>query len=319
MTPRQRLNPAVIANQVLPLLFVILYSSGYVASKIGIAYTDPFTFQTLRLATPVPLFLGIIFLTKAKWHNKPIEVFHICVTGILIHGFCFTGMLVAYEWGMDVGTVGLIMALHPALASVGAIAFLGERFSFKLILGLLLGTIGVLLVVNQKASFDSNSYSGVLLTVLCLLSMVAGVLYQKRFVAHMNLMTGSLIQHLSALIPVFGLMIAFETMTINWSASLIGSILWLGIVLSMGSWILFFILIRSADVSRSQSYFFLGPPTTVLLAWIFFDEQFGSYFLLSLSLIVAGILIVTKHTAPKVGENQKSEQGLTTGSAERVT
>ncbi|WP_057462481.1 DMT family transporter [Pseudovibrio sp. POLY-S9] len=310
MPPRQRPNPAVIANQVLPLLFVILYSSGYVASKIGIAYTDPFTFQTLRLAAPVPLFLSIIFLIKAEWHNKPIEVFHVCVTGILIHGFCFTGMLIAYEWGMDVGTVGLIMALHPALASVGAIAFLGERFSFKLIFGLLLGTIGVLLVVNQKANLDNNTYSGVLLTVLCLFSMVAGVLYQKRFIAHMNLMTGSLIQHLSALIPVFGLMLAFEPMVINWSVPLLGSLLWLGIVISLGSWVLFYILIRSGDVSRSQSYFFLGPPTTVLLAWIFFDEGFGSYFMFNLSLIVVGILIVTRHKAPKVVESQTPEESM---------
>ncbi len=305
-----RQNLAVIANQLLPLMFVILYSSGYVASKIGIAYTDPFTFQSLRLATPIPLFLGVIFLIKAEWSKNPVEVFHICVIGILIHGFCFTGMLIAYEWGMDVGTVGLIMALHPAFASVCAIVFLGEKFSFKLIFGLLLGTIGVLLVVNQKANIDNNPVSGLLLTVMCLFSMVAGVLYQKRFVANMNLMTGSLIQHLSALIPVFGLMLVFEPMTVNWSMSLVGSILWLSIVLSLGSWVLFYILIRSGDVSRSQSYFFLGPPTTVLLAWLFFDEGFGNYFIFNLSLIVAGILIVTRHKAPEMAKKPKLDKRI---------
>lgn len=310
MPPTRANKHPVFVDRILPVLFVVLYSSGYVASKTGIAFTDPFTFQSLRLAIPIPIFLTIIYFFKADWPKKATEYVHLSVIGILIHGFCFTGMLIAYEWGMDAGTVGLIMALHPVLASVGAAVFLGENSSFKQALGLLLGTIGVVFIVGQKVHTGDNTYSGLFLTILCLFSMVAGVLYQKRFVAHMNLMTGSLIQHFSAFIPVCGLMLAFEPMTVNWTFPLLGSLLWMGIVLSLGSWLLFYILIRKRDVSHSQSYFFLVPPTITLLAWAFFDEDFGSYFILSIALIMAGIWAVTRQRLPRLTGREKTKNGM---------
>lgn len=287
----------IVKTHFIALLFVVLYSSGYVASKIGIAYTDPFTFQTMRLGIPILFFCLIVLFLKSEWNESVSEIAHIAITGFLIHGICFTGMLIAYEWGMGAGSVGLVMALHPALASIGAVALLGEPFSRRLILGLVLGTVGVVLIMHQKQDLDENTSSGLALTIFCLFSMVAGVLYQKCFVAHMNLMTGSLIQHLGGFIPVLGLMLLFEPMTVNWSPALIGSLLWLSVVLSLGSWVLFSILIRDGSVAHSQSYFFLVPPMIAFLAWLFFEEAFGSNFLVNLGLIVAGTFIVTTHPA----------------------
>src|SRR5215213_7957193 len=60
-----------------PIIFVLLWSTGFIASKYGLPYAEPFTYLSLRMLIAGGLLLGISVLTRASWPKTPIQFFHI--------------------------------------------------------------------------------------------------------------------------------------------------------------------------------------------------------------------------------------------------
>lgn len=284
--------PDVLVRLVLPFLFVVLYSSGYIASKTGTFYTGPMTFLVLRLLIPI-VFLGIIIKwTKAPWPKTALETLHIAVAGILLHVVCFGGALLAFKFGVEAGVVALISGVHPVLITVLASLMLGERSNRYHQIGLVVGLLGVVLVVWHKLENGVGSRVGFLAAVLALCGLSGNALYQKRFCQQMDLRTGSIIQHVAAALFVALPAICLEGFSVSWSLPLGIALLWSGVVLSLGALMIFFTLIRRDAVSKTQAVFFLVPPTTAILGWMFFRELPSSLYLVGLLLTVAGVSMV---------------------------
>ena len=297
--------PDVLVRLVLPLLFVVLYSSGYIASKTGTFYTGPMTFLVLRLLIPI-FFLGIIIkLTKAPWPKTALEALHIAVAGILLHVVCFGGALLAFKLGVEAGVVALISGVHPVLVTVLAGLMLGERSNRYHQIGLLVGLLGVVLVVWHKLENGVGTKVGFVAAVLSLCGLSGNALYQKRFCQRMDLRTGSIIQHGAAAMVVAFPAIYLEGFSVDWSLPLGIALLWSGIVLSLGALMIFFTLIRHGAVSKTQAMFFLVPPTTAVLGWVFFSELPSSSYLIGLLLTVAGVSMV--NLVPTVRTTGKAE------------
>src|SRR5271169_4235806 len=68
-----------------PGVFVLLWASGFVFTKLGLGYAEPFTFLSLRI-TAVVVLLGVaIVLTRPKWPSAAGMV-HSAATGLMVHG-----------------------------------------------------------------------------------------------------------------------------------------------------------------------------------------------------------------------------------------
>lgn len=104
--------------------------------------------------------------------------------------------------------------------------------------------IGVALVVGRKLSLELGTPMGVGLHLVALSGISAGTLYQKRYCANMNLLSGSAIQLTAATILVGLLALFLETGEIRWTGEFFFTFIWLVIALSFGAIMPFYTLLR---------------------------------------------------------------------------
>jgi drug/metabolite transporter (DMT)-like permease len=285
----------------MPLLFVFLWSTGFIGAKFGLPYAPPITFLLLRFALVVALMLLIALLFRAPWPKSPQQAAHIAVSGVLLHGGYLSGVFAAIHFGMSAGLVSLIVGLQPILTAFAAVPLLGERVSPRQWLGLLLGLGGVALVVLQKINLSGLPVLAVGLSLIALASITMGTVYQKRFCLPFDLRSGSVIQFIAAGLALLPFGLALETMRVEWAGEFVFALAWLALVLSIGAISLLTLLIRRGAATAVASLFYLTPPTTAVLAYFLFGESLTAIALAGMALAIAGVALVVTgpRTAPR--------------------
>jgi drug/metabolite transporter (DMT)-like permease len=288
-----------------PALFVLLWSTGFIASKFGLPYAEPFTYLSIRFLFAGILLFGIALATRAAWPKTRREFFHIGMSGVLLHGVYLSGVFHAIHLGLPAGIASLIVNLQPVLTAIFAQILLKERVIARQWLGLALGLAGVALVIGEKLFLSSAAQGGfpaiaLIPAFIGLFGTALGTIYQKRYSAHMNIATGTIIQYIGGGIITAVGMFLFETRVVQWTAPFIFAMSWQVLVLSIGAIWLFMYLIRQNSASRLSSLFYLVPPLTALEAFVLFNERLGVVALAGMVLVVIGVVLVVRpvKTAP---------------------
>ncbi len=281
-----------IATAAMPGAFVLLWSTGFIGAKLGIPYAESMTFLALRFCLALIILYSLCLIVKSSWPNNPNQYLHIIIAGLLIHGAYLGGVYSGIQFGVEAGTSALIVALQPPLVTLFAHWVLKERTSYIQWLGIILGFSGVALVVWNKLSLEMGTLEGIGLHVIALIGISAGTLYQKRFCSRMSLLSGSAIQLTAAAVLVGILAITIETGRIYWTGEFIFSLVWLSIVLSIGAWMLFYVLIKKGAASKVSSLLFLVPPSTALIAWPLFGETLDKLSVVGMAVAVIGVALI---------------------------
>ncbi|WP_422013976.1 DMT family transporter [Roseateles sp.] len=262
---------ATAAASSLPLVFIVLWSSGYVAGKLALPHTGPLTLLTLRFGLAAVVLLAVALATGAPWPRKRADWGHLAAVGGLMQVLHFSCIYFALQWGLSAGIAGLLIGLMPLATALGAHLWLAERLTLRQGAGLLGGLAGVALVVADKplgGAWPAYAAAGT-----GLLGLVAGTLYQKRFCAHMDLRSGAGIQMAVSALAVAAVAGPTEHFAIAWGPELIGAWLWLGLVNSIGAFSLMFIMIRRGQAGRVASLFFLIPGVSALMGFVVLGER----------------------------------------------
>lgn len=141
--------------KMIPFVFVILWSSGFVGARLGVEYAEPATLLSLRMVANVALFLVLIAILKRRIPRGR-AFFHASVVGILIHGFYLGGTYLAIDMGMPAGLSSLLVGLQPILTALIMISCTPQRFNFAQWLGLALGFAGISLVLMGNIEWQSD-------------------------------------------------------------------------------------------------------------------------------------------------------------------
>lgn len=280
----------------MPIVFVLLWSTGFIGAKFGLPYAEPFTFLLIRFVVVIALLAPVALLTGAPWPRTWAEAGHMAVTGVLVHGIYLGGVFAAIAHGLSAGLAALIVGLQPLLTAAVAGPLLGEQVTARQWLGLALGLVGVGLVVSEKVLGTTLGVSGIGL-VLCLgalLGISIGTIYQKRFCTSMDLRTGTLVQYVGAIVPMAALALLTETMQVSWTPEFLFAIGWLVLVLSIGAITLLMVMLRMGEVARVASFFYMVPPVTALVAWMLFDERLGIMALVGMGVAVLGVALASR-------------------------
>ncbi|MBU3695215.1 DMT family transporter [Dechloromonas sp.] len=276
-----------------PLLFVFLWSTGFIGAKYGLPYAEPLSFLLTRYGLVIALMLVIAYVTRAPWPASPRQWLHIAVSGILVHAFYLGGVFVAIKHGFSAGITALIVGMQPLLTGVGSGMLLGEPVSRRQWLGLGLGFVGVGLVMAGKVG-DMALGPMLIPALVALLGITGGTLYQKRFCASFDLRTGSVIQFVPTALVTAVAVALFEDYRIEWTGDFIFALGWLVLVLSIGAISLLNLLIRSGSAVNVASLFYLTPPTTALIAFAVFGEKLAFTAAVGMVVAVAGVYLVAK-------------------------
>ncbi|MEL6215668.1 MAG: DMT family transporter [Pseudomonadota bacterium] len=285
--------------RIAPIVFVILWATGYIASKAGAPYAEPFTLLAIRFA----LVVGVLMLAWPWLRSdkmRPGDVLVAVVIGGLVHGVTLAAVFWVIANEMPAGVVALIVCLQPLLVAALAGYVLGERITAMNWLGLGIGVIGVVLVLAPKMTVGSTGFSlaNVLVSVLALVSLTIGTVLQKIQAANVEFRKALLPQYIGALIVVLIGSLSLETREVQWTPAFIGVMAWLVFVLSIGAISLLFMMIEANAVWRTASLFYLVPPTTALMAWLLFNETLTVVQGIGFVVVCAAIVLTNRQAKP---------------------
>jgi drug/metabolite transporter (DMT)-like permease len=277
----------------LPLLFVVLWSTGFIGARLGLPHAPPLTFLLVRYLAVLALMTPIALATRAPWPRGVGEWARIGVSGLLVHAVYLGGVFVAISRGLPAGVASLVVGLQPLLTAIAAGWFLGETVLRRQWIGLLLGFAGVALVVFGKTG---GGFGAAALVPACvaLLAITGGTIWQKRWCPPFDWRTGAIAQFVPTAIATGAAALLTEDLRIEWTGAFAFALGWLVLVLSIGAISLLNRLIRQGDVINIASLFYLVPPCTALFAWLLFSDTLSGLALAGMALAVWGVWLARR-------------------------
>ena len=161
-----------LAARAAPAVFVVLWSTGFVATKYVLRAAEPLTYLTIRMVLVVVLMAVIVAVVRPRWPDRA-GIAHSAVAGLLVHGFYLGGTAVAIAHSIPAGLSALIPGLQPILTSTMATRFLGQRVTALQWIGLVLGLAGVALILHERPMSGEASF-GWLASGVSLISITLG-------------------------------------------------------------------------------------------------------------------------------------------------
>lgn len=280
----------------MPVVFVLIWSTGFIVARFGMPHAPPMSFLALRYALSIACFLPWIVWARVAWPRGRKQWLHLGVTGVLMHAGYLGGVWMAVKLGMGSGLSALIVGLQPVLTAVW-LSGAGNRVSPRQWLGLGLGFVGLVLVVSGKFNLggpgDQVSALNLGCALLALLSITAGTLYQKRFIAACDVRSANAVQLGAALLLTLPLAL-LEAESMRWNLALAGAMAWSVLGLTLGGSSLLYLLIQRGAAASVSSLMYLVPPCTAALAWLLFDEPITASTVLGTAMTALGVWLVVR-------------------------
>jgi drug/metabolite transporter (DMT)-like permease len=272
--------------------FVVLWSTGYIAGKIAIEHSAPFTALTLRFGGAALLFFAFVLARRPRWPGAR-DLLHSGIAGLLNLALQFGGVYGAFALGASSGFAALVIGCMPLATSLTAAA-LGEKQPASHWFGLLLGFAGVLMVLQDRLGSGLGSAAAGVALFFGLCGITFGTLYQKRHAAAVDMSVGLMVQNLAATAALAPVALLHENLRFDMSPTFVGSMLWLILVNSGGTFALLFVLLRQGAVTRVSTLFYLVTPVTAVMGWALTHEPMSAIKLAGFAVAATGVYVGTR-------------------------
>ena len=281
----------------MPVVFVLIWSTGFIVARYAMPYAPPFKFLALRFILSVACFGVWAVLSRAAWPVDRRQWQHLAVTGLFMHAGYLGGVWAAVKLGMGAGLVALLMGLQPVLTALW-VSGQGGKVAPRQWLGLVLGLCGLALVVWQKLGLGEVHAASVSLALLALMSMTMGTLYQKRYLQPCAVPTANFVQNLAAFALIAPLAWLLEREAMQFNAQLLGALAWSVLALTLGGSSLLYLLIQRGAATAVTSLLYLVPPTTAVMAWLLFGEPMTAVTVAGMVVTALGVSLVVRPAKP---------------------
>lgn len=273
-----------LASMATTTLFVLLWSSGAIFSKWGLAHASPFAFLLTRFLLAL---VALAILIPTLGYTLPgtrQSLIYAMATGAVLLGAYQIFYLLALDLKVTPGVMATIMGVQPILTAV-----LVERSrSWSRMFGLALGLAGLVLVVFQGIG-GGGSWAGMLFGLLGMLSMTGGSIMQKRITDNP---LGTLpVQYLAGAV-VCAVFVPFQPFHFEHSAGFYVPVLWMGLVVSVLATFLLYRLIAQGNLVNVTSLFYLVPAVTAIMDYLIFGNRLPLLSVFGMVLIVIGLVFV---------------------------
>ncbi|MDP3526104.1 MAG: DMT family transporter [Hoeflea sp.] len=265
----------LVAVPVLCLLFVLLWSSGFIGAKAGLDHAGTFTILFWRYLLVAAVLAALVTLA-GQWRRIPIsELKRHAAVGALAHAGWLAAVLGAIDLGLSAGLAAFITALQPILTGAFSARLTGEPVARREWAGLLLGLIAVAVVIGDSVSLGGSLLAHIL-PFLAVMAITAASLIDRganlRTDAPTPLLLVTFWHCVASLIVLAPFAIGLEGLQAEWTGGLIFAIVWLALVVSLAAYGLMFLLLRRLSAPRVASLTYLSPPVTMVMAWLVFGE-----------------------------------------------
>ncbi|HEX7358047.1 MAG TPA: DMT family transporter [Ignavibacteriaceae bacterium] len=281
----------------LPVPAIIFWGASFIATKYLLNELTPETIISMRLLLAIIFLLSIAIIQKRnfsinlKSHSyililAIIAVFHLWIQ---VTGLKYT---TASNTGWIIGTAPIFMAL------LGLI-FFKEKLNVLKITGIITATFGLLMLVGKGdiSNIDLIQNKGDLLVLSSSFTWgIYSMINKKISLNYSPVMTILyLFIMMSIIILPFTINEAAVSSVIN--LSLMGwiSILFLGLLCSGVSYVIWAYALREMESAKVGAYLYFEPFVTVITAWFFLREDITLFMILSGLVITLGVFLVNKN------------------------
>ena len=278
----------------LPIIFVILWSSAFITTKPIVDNSDPFTALCFRFLIVSFGFFLFSFFSNSKILNKSKNFLHSIGTGILFHGFYLGGVFYSISIGLPTGIAALIVTLQPVLTNALAGPLLNEKITLNRWLGVILGFVGASLVIGFDIGKTLPTV-GIISAFISLFAVTAATLWQKKISTNLSLAVSNMYQALGGCaFHLFVILFLIERPFIDFTTTFIIAISHQILLVSFGAFTILMFLIKKNSASKTVSFFFLIPPTSALMAWMFLNENLDLVDIFGFIITTIGVYIATR-------------------------
>ncbi len=279
--------------KIFPFIFVLLWSSAFITTKPIIDNSDPFAALAFRFGL---VFLG--FLLFSIYSKKKIIVdrknfFESFLSGVLFHGVYLGGVFFSISKGMPTGIAALIVTLQPIITNALSGPILNEKVSTKQWIGVLLGFSGTVMVLGFDIGTEIPTV-GLAATVVALIAITTSTIWQKKLSDNLPLSVSNMNQALGGFVFHIVIIILFAEPYIDFSTTFLIAMSHQIFLVSFGAFTILMFLIKRNSASKTVSIFFLIPPTSALMAWLFLNENLSNLDLLGFLIATIGVYIATR-------------------------
>jgi len=278
-------------SSVAPILFVLLWSTGFVGAKYGLPYADPFIFLSVRVLIAALILFAVAALMKLPIAIGASAISRSSLIGFFLHACYLGGVFFSISKGLPAGVAAVVTSLQPVLVSLLAVKVLGEQLKAKQVVGLVLGLVGIVLVLGPSFEQDIPT-SAVIGILVALIGSTSATLLQKKIGADVPLVSGTAYQYLASGFVLALAAIATGGTRITWSSQFIVAFVWLIAVLSVGAILLLLWLLNTGSAASVSSLFYLIPPATALEAFFLFGEKVNTQGFLGIGITALGVWLV---------------------------
>ena len=279
--------------KIFQFIFIVLWSSAFVTTKPIIDNSDPFAALAFRFfIVALGFFLFSIYKKKQILTNQK-NLIQSLFSGVLFHGVYLGGVFYSISIGMPTGIAALIVTLQPILTNALAGKFLGEKVSFKQWLGIALGFLGAVLVLGFDIGV-SLPVIGVIASFIALLAITTSTLWQKKISNNLPLSVSNMYQAIGGCLFHLIIIFIFTEPYINFTPTFMIAMSHQIFLVSFGAFSILMFLIKNNSASKTVSIFFLIPPTTAIMAWLFLNEVLNNLDLIGFAVATLGVYIATR-------------------------
>lgn len=276
----------------MPLVFVLIWSTGFIVARYGVPHAPPLKFLVVRYALSVVCLMAWAWWARAAWPTDRTQWKHLIVTGVLMQAAYLGGVWVAIGLGAGAGVSAMLVGLQPVLTAWW-VASRGGQVTSRQWLGLVLGFAGLVLVVSHKLGHGEITAANLTSLVIALLGITAGTLYQKRYLAPCDVRTAGAVQMLAALVVTLPLTL-FESRGVDVNLEYAAAMAWSVLGLTLGGSSLLYLLIQRGAAASVSSLMYLVPPCTATLAWLLFGESITVWTVAGMVLTAVGVSLVVR-------------------------
>ncbi|WP_028559940.1 DMT family transporter [Paenibacillus pinihumi] len=277
---------------VLGLLFTLLWSSAAIAIKFGLHSTTPLVLATIRFMIAGSLLLIFVYGISRKYPlPKRGDWGPLLVLGLLNTTIYIGATLWALKY-VSAGLFNLFVTTNPFLVAFLSYIWLKRRISVQEWAGMAVAAAGLLIATWPSLAGAEGKVSGFIVLGLGMAAMALGSVYFKKVNLQLpgivintwQLLIGGIVS-----IPV-AYMLEKDTFFMHVDRYLVGSLIWLIFVISIGTMLLWFYLLKR-DAVKANNWLFMTPIFGYLLAAVFLNETITVFDIVATLFVVTGLLL----------------------------
>ena len=291
-------NSFQLSSKTIICIFIValVWGTTFLGIKIGVETVPPWFVAGLRQFLAALILLPILLFKKELrwigWKNLSVQL---TLSTLMLIGA--NGLTTVAEKDLTSSLTSLISALSPVFIFIGSMIIGMEKFTFRTLIGLLMGLFGVVFIfwdgINDLANPDYRN--GLLILLLAILCWGGGTIYTKKLHSeNNNLFLNLFYQFAFAGIVqlIFAVTFSEEIDVSKWSTQSISAIVYLAVFGSVTAFFAYHNLLKTLLPTQVSILSYVNTIISIFLSWLILGETISAKFLLATAFIICGVFVI---------------------------